>query len=89
MKNWRSILLLGLVFFAGAMAGVAVAKTITAGTPTVPGVLTLTRAQGSGPMTVTLVLDNGGALVSSSTRVTVQEPASDAWVQRTPGATEK
>jgi len=72
-----------------SVAGVAVAKTITAGTPTVPGVLTLTRAQGSGPMTVTLVLDNGGALVSSSNTITVQEPASDAWVQRTPGATEK
>ena len=72
-----------------SVAGVAVAKTITAATPTVPGVLTLTRAQGSGAMTVTLVLDNGGALVSSSKAITVQEPASDAWVQRTPGASEK
>ncbi|MCX6872983.1 MAG: DUF2341 domain-containing protein [Verrucomicrobia bacterium] len=72
-----------------SVAGVAVAKTITAGTPTVPGVLTLTRAQGSGPLTVTLVLDNGGALVSNTKTITVQEPASDAWVQRTPGATEK
>ena len=71
------------------VAGVAVAKQITAGTPAVPGTLTLTRSQGSGPMTVSLVLDNGGALVSSSTTVTVQEPASDAWLQRTPGATEK
>ena len=75
--------------YSWSVAGVAVAKTIAAGTPSVPGVLTLTRAQGSGPMTVTLVLDNGGALVSSSTRVIVQEPASDAWLQRTPGATEK
>jgi len=66
-----------------------VIKTITAGTPTVPGVLTLTRSQGSGPMTVTLVLDNGGALVSSSKTIMVTEPASDAWVQRTPGTTEK
>jgi hypothetical protein len=40
-------------------------------------------------MTVTLVLDNGGTLVSSSKTITVQEPATDAWVQRTPGATEK
>ena len=69
--------------------GVAVTKQITAGTPTVPGTLTLTRSQGSGPLTVTLVLDNGGTLVSSSKTITVQEPASDAWVQRTPGTTEK
>jgi len=71
------------------VAGVAVAKTITAGTPSVPGVLTLTRSQGSGPMTVTLVLDNGGALVTATKTITVQEPASDAWLQRTPGASEK
>ena len=72
-----------------SVAGVAATKTITAGTPTVPGVMTLTRSQGSGPMTVTLVLDNGGALVSNSNTITVQEPASDAWAQRMPGATEK
>lgn len=72
-----------------SVAGVAVIKSITAGTPTVPGSLTLTRSQGSGPMTVTLVLDNGGALVTQSTTITVQEPASDPWVQRIPGATEK
>ncbi|MCX6877119.1 MAG: DUF2341 domain-containing protein [Verrucomicrobia bacterium] len=72
-----------------SVAGVAVTKQITAGTPTVPGSLTLTRSQGSGPMTVTLVLDNGGSLVTATETITVQEPASDAWVQRTPGATEK
>jgi len=71
------------------VAGVAVTKTITAGTPTVPGTLTLTRSQGTGPMTVTLVLDNGGALVTQTKTITVQEPVTDAWVQRTPGATEK
>ena len=69
-----------------SVSGVAVAKTVTGGTP---GVLTLTRSQGSGPMTVTLTLDNGGALVSNSTAVTVQEPVTDAWLQRTPGAAEK
>ncbi|MCF7733782.1 MAG: DUF2341 domain-containing protein, partial [Akkermansiaceae bacterium] len=63
--------------------GVAVIKQIT------PGVLTLTRSQGSGPMTVSLTMDNGGALVTATKTITVQEPASDAWVQRTPGATEK
>jgi autotransporter-associated beta strand protein len=75
--------------YSWSVAGVAVTKTITAGTPTVPGVLTLTRSQGGGPMTVSLVLGNGGNLVSSSKTIIVQEPASDAWVQRTPGATEK
>ncbi|MEI6607835.1 MAG: DUF2341 domain-containing protein, partial [Verrucomicrobiota bacterium] len=72
-----------------SVAGVAVARTITAGTPSVSGVLTLTRSQGNGPMTVTLVLDNGGALISNNVTITVQEPASDAWLQRTPGANEK
>ena len=71
------------------VAGVAVAKTISAGTPSAPGILTLTRAQGSGPLSVTLVLDNGGASVTASKTIIVQEPASDAWLQRTPGATEK
>lgn len=71
------------------VAGVAVTKQITAGTPTAPGVLTLTRSQGSGLMTVSLVLDNGGTLISNSKVIAVQEPATDVWVQRTPGATEK
>ena len=35
------------------------------------------------------LLDNGGGLVTQSKTITVQEPASDAWLQRTPGATEK
>ncbi len=63
--------------------GVAVVKQIT------PGVLTLTRAQGDGPLTLTLVMDNGGGLVSRSKIITVQQPASDDWVQRTPDANEK
>ena len=73
--NWRA-------------TGVAVTKQISTGTPTVPGSLTLTRSQGNGPLTVTLVLDNGGTLVFCSKTITVQQPATDAWVQRTPGATE-
>ena len=63
--------------------GVAVLKQIS------PGVLTLTRSQGSGPLSVTLVMDNGGVPVTSSTTISIQEPATDAWVQRTPGASEK
>ena len=75
--------------YSWSVTGVAVTKQITAGTSTVPGSLTLTYAQGSGPLTVSLVLDNGGALVSNSKTITVTEPATDAWVQRTPAATEK
>ncbi|MEI6655875.1 MAG: DUF2341 domain-containing protein, partial [Verrucomicrobiota bacterium] len=63
--------------------GVAVLQQIT------PGVLTLTGAQGSGPLTVTLVLDNGGMPVTRSKTLTIQEPATDVWVQRTPDPTEK
>jgi autotransporter-associated beta strand protein len=63
--------------------GVAVIKEIT------PGTLTLLRSQGGGPMTVTLTMNNGGEPVSQSVVINVQEPASDAWVQRTPGANEK
>ena len=66
-----------------SVSGVAVIQQIA------PGVLTLTRSQGSGPMVVTLILDNGGFGVTASTSITVQEPATDPWVERTPGATEK
>ena len=74
--------------YTWSVAGVAVTKQITAGTPTVPGSLTLTLAQGSGLMRVTLVLDNGAGPVSSSKVITVQEPANEPWVARVPGATE-
>ena len=73
-----------------SVTGVAVTKTITAGTPTLPGSLTLTRAQGDGPMTVTLVLSNGGSPVTSGKTITVQQPATpDPWVERAPIANEK
>ena len=75
--------------YSWVVNGVAVTKQITPGTASVPGYLTLTRAQGNGPLSVTLVLDNGGTLVSSSKTITVEQPASDAWEQRTPGSTEK
>jgi hypothetical protein len=69
--------------YAWNVAGLAVTRQIT------PGTLTLTRSQGSGPLTVSLVMDNGGTPVTATTTITVQEPASDAWVQRTPAAGEK
>jgi hypothetical protein len=55
----------------------------------VPGKLTLKRAMGSGPLTVTLALDNGGTPTTKSVRLDVTEPLSDPWVHRTPGAEEK
>ena len=66
-----------------SVAGVAVIKTSNAGT------LTLLRSQGNGPLSVTLSMDNGGFSNSHSVTVNIQQPATDAWVQRTPGATEK
>jgi hypothetical protein len=50
--------------------------------------MTLTRAQGSGSMTVTLVLHNGGEIVTQTKSITVTEPATDIYVVRTPGANE-
>jgi hypothetical protein len=69
--------------YGWSLAGLAVIKQIT------PGTLTLVRCQGSGPLTVTLTLDNGGTPVTRSTTISVQEPATDDWVQRTPAADEK
>ena len=85
IANWAAMLAAGAtnLTYNWNVAGVAVTKVIT------PGLLTLTRSQGSGPMTVRLVMDNGGALITNSTIVTVQQPTNDAWVVRTPGATEQ
>ena len=65
------------------VTGVAVIKTITADT------LKLIRSQGNGPLTVTLTMDNGGFASSHAVTLNVQQPATDAWVQRTPGPDEK
>ena len=51
--------------------------------------LTLTRAQNSGPMTVTATVDNGGTPTVKSITIIVAEPAKDAWVERTPLKDEK
>ena len=73
----------GTLKYKWTVSGVAVIKQTSNGT------LTLTRSQGSGPMTASLTIDNGGALVTNSVVINVQEPASDPWVQRTPAANEK
>ena len=95
ISNWAALQAAGVtnLNYNWSVAGVAVTvqnppSMTTPGTWTSPS-LTLLRSQGSGPLTVTLVLDNGGALITNRVMVTVQEPATDAWVVRTPGATEK
>ncbi|MEK6195840.1 MAG: DUF2341 domain-containing protein, partial [Deltaproteobacteria bacterium] len=65
------------------VSNVAVIKESTTGK------LTLKRSQGSGDMDVTLSMDNGGTPTHQSVSIKVQEPATDAWVLRTPGANEK
>ena len=73
----------GTLNYSWSVNGVAVIKQVSGAT------LTLLRSQGGGAMTVSLTIDNGGTPVTATKTITVQEPASDAWVQRTPGTTEK
>ncbi len=73
----------GELRYRWSVAGPAVVKE------TAPGKLLLRRAMGSGPLTVTLRLDNGGAIVELSAVIVVNEPQHDAWVPRTPGADER
>jgi hypothetical protein len=53
-----------------------------------PDRLILSRAQGSGTMTVKLTLSNGGQAVTATAVVAVREPESDAWVPWVPGENE-
>ncbi|MCX6872724.1 MAG: DUF2341 domain-containing protein [Verrucomicrobia bacterium] len=73
----------GTLNYKWSVSGVAVTKQTSNGT------LTLTRSQGSGPMTASLTIDNGGTPILQSAVINVQEPASDPWVQPTPAADEK
>ena len=66
-----------------SVRGLAVTEEVT------PGVLTLTHSQGSGPLVVTLTMDNGAPGVTEAITIDVQEPATEPWVERTPGAGEK
>jgi len=52
-------------------------------------VLVLERAQYTGPLTVELTLDNGGAATVATAPIRVSEPKRDAWVERQPGPDEK
>ena len=84
ISNWSTLQARGVtnLNYTWRVDGVAVLKQVRL------GALTLHRAQGSGRMTVTLVLDNGGALITNTAAITVQEPASEDWVARTPAANE-
>jgi hypothetical protein len=73
----------GNLSYTWTVSDIAVIKEIA------PGKLILKRAQNSGATTVTLALNNGGAEVTGSTTIQVKEPATDAWVERTPAKDEK
>ncbi len=49
-----------------------------------PGKLQLKRAQGSGPLRVSVAIDNGGAKITQSATIIVKEPppSEDPWVAR-------
>ena len=51
--------------------------------------LVLNRSQNSGTLVVQLTLRNGGAAVSASIPIEVQEPVQDPWVERVPGEHEQ
>jgi hypothetical protein len=69
--------------YTWTVSNIAVIKEIA------PGKLILKRAQNSGNMAVMLAVSNGGAEVTGATTIRVQEPAKDAWVERTPAKDEK
>ncbi len=68
----------GELNYAWTVENVAVIKH------TVPGKLILNRAQGSGPMRVSVTIDNGGAKITHSSMIAVTEPPAnqELWVSR-------
>jgi Concanavalin A-like lectin/glucanases superfamily/Domain of unknown function (DUF2341)/Carbohydrate esterase, sialic acid-specific acetylesterase len=56
---------------------------------TAPGKLLLKRAQNSGNMIVTAIVDNGGKPTMHTATILVKEPTRDAWVARAPAKDEK
>ncbi len=65
------------------VSGGAVTKEIA------PDKLILKRSQSSGPITVTLAVDNGGATTVATAAIQITEPKKDAWVERIPAKDEK
>jgi hypothetical protein len=73
----------GRLNYTWTVSDIAVSKEIAAGK------LILKRAQNSGPLTVRLAINNGGADTVQTATILVKEPVKDAWVQRTPDEDEK
>ncbi|MDB4512660.1 DUF2341 domain-containing protein, partial [bacterium] len=73
----------GNLNYSWKVSGMATISEISAGK------LILKRAQNSGNLTIELTLDNGGATVSRSVRISVVEPKQDASMKRIPSADEK
>ena len=69
--------------FTWHVSGLAVIKEVA------PGKLVLTRAQNSGPLTITATIDNGGTPTVRSATINVKEPATDPWVTRVAAKDEK
>ncbi len=65
------------------VSGIATSRSISGNT------MTLTRAQGNGPLVISLALNTGATIVTRTAVITVQQPTSDAWVVRTPDVGEK
>ena len=68
----------GELNYSWTVEGVAVIQQIG------PGKLILQRAQGSGPMQVSVAIDNGGAKITHSVLIAVTEPpaSQEPWVNR-------
>lgn len=73
----------GSVHYAWRVDGLATIHEVT------PDRLLLKRAMNSGPLTVTLAMNNGGHATEQATTLHVREPAHDAWVERLPSKDEK
>ena len=69
--------------YSWSVSNLAVIQEIT------PGKLTLSRAQNSGKLVVSVAVDNGARPTVQSVSLDVKEPKSDPWVTRTPAADEK
>ena len=69
--------------YAWKVDGLATSKEV------LPGKLRLTRAQNSGTLTVSVSVDNGGAPVTQTTKISVTEPKADPWVERKPAPDEQ
>ena len=73
----------GELHYTWTVAGGAVIKEV------LPGKLLLKRAQYTGPITVKLAVNNGGADSVATATIRVTEPKKDPWVRRAPDSDEK